>query len=317
MAYIGTPPANRPLTSFEIGENNITSFNISEAVIETLDIVNGSVTEDKLAANAVTSAKIADGAVNTAELADNSITTAKLNTGFAWSHGHSLSALSGNVSVEQLPLSGITAGTYGNATSIPAVTVNSKGQVTAVSNVSITSAKTLRVDAYTANATWTVPAGVTEIVCEVIGGGGGCGISGTAAGGGGLAYGNVAVTAGQVLTIVVGQGGLGGQPMGQNGLTGGTSSIIRSGTTLLTATGGAGAGTGPGSGGSGSGGSIYNVTGGTGGNATNGNGIPGQSPKGFPFGTAFQNGPGAGGYGAGNVSGTSGNAGLITIQYVV
>lgn len=307
MAYIGTPPANRPLTSFDIGENNITSFNISEAVIETLDIVNGSVTADKLAANAVT----------TSTISDNTITTAKLASNFAWGHGHALSALSGNVSVEQLPNVGITAGTYGNATSIPAVTVNSKGQVTAVSNVSISSAKTLRLDAYTANATWTVPDGVTEIVCEVIGGGGGCGISGTAAGGGGLAYGNVAVTAGQVLTIAVGQGGLGGQPMGQNGLVGGTSSIIRSGTTLLSATGGAGAGTGPGSGGSGSGGSIYNVTGGTGGSATNGNGIPGQSPKGFPFGTAFQNGPGAGGYGAGNVSGTSGNPGLITIQYVV
>jgi len=232
MAYIGTPPANRPLTSFDIGENNITSFNISEAVIETLDIVNGSVTADKLAANAVTSAKIADGAVNTAELADNSITTAKLNTGFAWSHGHPLSALSGNVSVEQLPLSGITAGTYGNSTSIPAVTVNSKGQVTAVSNVAVVAGGFSNMTVYTANATFTIPAGITKIKVTLVGGGGAGGSATYITDGyGGAGVGTYLTSGTETITQIYAGPGIGGAPGGvtpQGGggnATGGTLNI--------------------------------------------------------------------------------------------
>jgi len=205
MAYIGTPPANRPLTSFDIGENNITSFNISEAVIETLDLV----------ANSVTSAKIADGAVDTAELADNSITTAKLNTNFAWSHGHALAALSGNVSVAQLPNVGITAGTYGNATSIPAVTINSKGQVTAVSNVAIIAGGFSNMTVYTANATFTIPAGITKIKVTLVGGGGAGGSATYVTDGyGGSGVGTSLTSGTETISQVYAGPGVGGAPGG-------------------------------------------------------------------------------------------------------
>lgn len=207
MAYIGTPPANRPLTSFDIGENNITSFNISEAVIETLDIVNGSVTEEKLAANAVTTAKIANA----------SITSAKLAVGFGYSHGHPLAALSGNVSVEQLPNVGITAGTYGNATSIPAVTVNSKGQVTAVSNVAITlpSGGFSNMAVFTSDTTWTIPTGITKIKVTLVGGGGAGGSATYVTdGNGGAGVGSYLTSGTQTITQIYAGPGIGGAPGG-------------------------------------------------------------------------------------------------------
>ena len=179
----------------------------------------------------------------------------------------------------------------------------------------------LTTNAYTSSTTFTVPTGVTSIVCEVIGGGGGCGISSnTGAGGGGFAYGALSVSAGQVLTITIGAGGTGGQPYNTIGIAGGTSEIVRSAVSLMSATGGApsGAGFGFGLGGSATGGTIYNIYGQAGNVGNNASyGAPGSSGRGFPTGPGLSNGPGAGGYGYGNITGTSGNAGQITIQYVV
>lgn len=61
-----------------------------------------------------------------------------------------------------------------------------------------------------ANQSWTVPSGVTSVVFHAIGAGGGGGRVGTSAsgGGGGYATGTYGVTAGQVFTIIVGQGGV-------------------------------------------------------------------------------------------------------------
>lgn len=57
---------------------------------------------------------------------------------------------------------------------------------------------------------WTVPTGITSVVFYAIGAGGGGGRSSTSAsgGGGGYATGTYGVTAGQVFTIIVGQGGV-------------------------------------------------------------------------------------------------------------
>ena len=208
MAYIGTPPANRPLTSFEIGENNITSFNISEAVIETLDIVNGSVTAAKLATNAVTADKILDGTITGAKLAAGAS---------AYTHGHALSLLSGNVSVEQLPLSGATAGTYGNAITVPTVTVNSKGLVTAVSNVAITlpSGGFSNMAVFTSDTTWTIPAGITKIKATLVGGGGAGGSATYVTdGNGGAGVGSYLTSGTQTITQIYAGPGIGGAPGG-------------------------------------------------------------------------------------------------------
>jgi hypothetical protein len=204
--------------------------------------------------------------------------------------------------------------------------------IVAGSNISVTgswpnqtiattgSGAVLTVNTYTSSTTWTVPTGVTSILCEVIGGGGGCGVSATiGGGGGGFAYGSIAVSAGQVLTITVGTGGTGNQPYPNTGNAGGTSEIVRSGSSLISAAGGGGGGqsAGNGTGGSATGGTIYNIIGGNGTNfGSMTTGVPGASGRGFPTSYGVSNGPGAGGYGQGNTLGTNGNNGQITIQYV-
>lgn len=65
-------------------------------------------TATQLADNIVTSDKIQAGAVGTTDIADGAVTGAKLEN------------------------SGVTAGTYGSASAIPAVTVDDKGRVTSV-----------------------------------------------------------------------------------------------------------------------------------------------------------------------------------------
>jgi hypothetical protein len=178
----------------------------------------------------------------------------------------------------------------------------------------------LTVNAYTSSTSFTVPTGVTSILCEVIGGGGGCGVSTTfGGGGGGFAYGAIAVTAGQVLTITVGTGGTGNQPNPGVGNAGGTSEIVRSAVSLISAAGGGGGRNNvQGTGGSATGGTIYNIIGGSGANfGSNTTGVPGAPGTGFPTVFGVSNGPGAGGYGFFNSLGTNGNAGQITIQYVV
>ncbi|MFN5115652.1 MAG: glycine-rich protein, partial [Acidimicrobiaceae bacterium] len=59
------------------------------------------------------------------------------------------------------------------------------------------------------NHKWTVPSGVTSVSLHALGAGGGAGRAGTSAtgGGGGFATGTYSVTAGQMLTVIVGEGG--------------------------------------------------------------------------------------------------------------
>jgi uncharacterized repeat protein (TIGR02543 family) len=69
------------------------------------------------------------------------------------------------------------------------------------------------------NQSWTVPIGVTSATFYLIGAGGGGGVS-FAGGGGGYATGSYAVTAGQTLTVIVGQGGGGADAVTRPGVSG-------------------------------------------------------------------------------------------------
>jgi hypothetical protein len=182
---------------------------------------------------------------------------------------------------------------------------------------------------YTSAGTFnfTVPNGCTSISAVCVGGGGGGGDSDEdqirnesngGGGGGGLAYGTIAVTPGETLTVVVGAGGNGGN--GENpGATGGTTTISRGATVLLSGGGGSGgpyrgaggaggasggtARTGGGSGGAGGG------TGTTG--ASGGGGAGGYSGNGGAGGARDANGSagtGGGGGGGGGYNGTSATA---------
>lgn len=85
-------------------------------------------------------------------------------------------------------------------------------------------------------ATWTVPAGVTNILIEITGGGAG-GIIHGGGGGGGYIMAQFTVTPGEVLNYTVGAGSAGAA--GGNSLDAG-SSIFTAGTVTLTAQGGIG-----------------------------------------------------------------------------
>ncbi len=69
------------------------------------------------------------------------------------------------------------------------------------------------------NQSWTVPTGVTAATFYLIGAGGGGGVS-FAGGGGGYATGSYAVTPGQTLTVIVGQGGGGANAVTRPGVSG-------------------------------------------------------------------------------------------------
>ena len=160
---------------------------------------------------------------------------------------------------------------------------------------------------------WTIPAGVTEIACVVIGGGGGGststlssnGVSGGGGGGGGLHWRNLTgLTPGDTLQIYVGAGGSGGTSAGNNNASSGVlSRILTSGSSyLLNAYGGARGSYNVSSTGSVSGGGTsfgtFGGGGGTGGGGRNG---------------ANGNGGGGGG-GAGGYSGTGGLGGHYSIS---
>ncbi|WCK12334.1 hypothetical protein G6L41_008630 [Agrobacterium tumefaciens] len=180
-------------------------------------------------------------------------------------------------------------------------------------------------------SSWVVPAGVTRVVAEVIGGGGGSGGAGTGnhgAGGGGGGYASKFISGlvpGDSISVTVGAGGAAGALNGGNGGQGGTSSF----GPYVSATGGAGGvgnTTNGANGGGGVGGDInINGQGGNGGSTISSSALMGGGGGGAPnggagrqFGITSVNGafngfPGVSpGGGASGGASTSGSAAPVT-----
>ena len=161
----------------------------------------------------------------------------------------------------------------------------------------------------TSSGSFTVPAGVTSLTVTLNGAGGGNGNFGANGGSGGSVTGTLAVSPGQVLTIIVGQAGStgGSTNIGGGGASGniyaasggGRSAIQLGGSDIVAAGGG---------GGSGSAGSVHGGAGGGGTNTSGAAGTNGNSAIGGGGGTTSAGG--AGGQSAGNGTlGTGGNGG--------
>lgn len=163
---------------------------------------------------------------------------------------------------------------------------------------------------FTADGTFNVPAGVTSALIETWGGGGpssGHFSGGTGRGGGGGAYAadTVALTPGEALAVVVGNGGTAGIASNTgNGIIGPDTSVKRGGTTLVLAASG-GPGLAPGGGGTaGAGGTTAASTGST--KWAGGSG--GATTFGSGGGSAGSTGPGGTGTnGVGGIAGTGTN----------
>ena len=183
--------------------------------------------------------------------------------------------------------------------------------------------------------TFTVPKGVYSIIAEVWGAGGGGGGSssnnsgGSGGGGGGYSSGNIDVTPGQSITLVVGAGGVGGAAGNNPGADGGFSRLT-AGAVTLQANGGKGGqgnkGT-HGSGGTATGGTINTtgangttggISGGNGGNGANGgNGGTGSTNANGGNGNAPGGGGGGGEKnGSTNRAGGAGGAGRVIISWI-
>ncbi|MBU3679412.1 MAG: hypothetical protein FGM32_07370, partial [Candidatus Kapabacteria bacterium] len=104
---VGTYP--NPL----IREGAVTTEKIALDAVTTSRIANGAVTSAKIQDGAVTTMKIQDGAVTTQKIADYAITSEKMS---------------------QMPLS---PGTYGSGSSVPVVTVDKAGRISAIQTVPI------------------------------------------------------------------------------------------------------------------------------------------------------------------------------------
>ena len=152
---------------------------------------------------------------------------------------------------------------------------------------------------FTANGTWTCPAGVTSVSVVAVGGGGGSWQDGGGGGGGGLAWVNdIPVTAGTGYTVVVGAGGT-GQTTSNDPPTAGGDSYFINATTVK------GVGATPGvQEGAGGGGGSYTATAIYG---SYGGGLGGTGGSYWSIGTG--NGIGGGGGGAGGYTGAGGTGG--------
>ena len=208
-----------------------------------------------------------------------SITNYKYST-----DGTTYTAFSPAQTTSPLTVSGLTNG-VSTTVRLKAVNANGDSAASGASN----SATPTAITAFLSSGTFTAPSSGTYTL-KAVGGGGSSGGAGNQANGGGSGYytsASVNLTAGDVLTVNIGAGG----PANTN--DGGTTSVVRSGSTLVSAAGGSyggnqngngGSGGGATADGSGNGGGIGGYNGSNGANATSGGRQGGTGALGLTYG---------------------------------
>jgi hypothetical protein len=167
---IGTPSDNTVTTAI-LQNGSVTTAKITDANVTTAKIADDAVTADKIAnsvnsaiaantakttnathtgdvtgatsltiaSGAVTTAKIADDAVTTAKIADNAVTFQQLSSNTVKTGNIEGGAVTTDriaddaVTAAKLANTSVTAASYGSSTSIPSITVDAQGRITAAS----------------------------------------------------------------------------------------------------------------------------------------------------------------------------------------
>ena len=78
MGYIGSKPANKPITSADIEDSIIVAADLAANSVDSSELVDGSIDTSHLSADAVDGTKLADDAVNSEHYTDGSIDTAHI-----------------------------------------------------------------------------------------------------------------------------------------------------------------------------------------------------------------------------------------------
>jgi len=145
---IGTPSDNTvttailqngSVTTAKIVDANVTTAKLAGTSVTTAKIANGAVTTTQIGDSSISTAKIQDDAVTTAKIADAQITSAlmatnSVNTGAIVNDAVTTAKINDDaVTAAKLANTSVTAGSYGSSTSIPSITIDAQGRITAAS----------------------------------------------------------------------------------------------------------------------------------------------------------------------------------------